>query len=62
MNKDKKLNLSKLNYRILILGIVLITTGYIIMKTGDHTISPIILIIAYCIVIPIALLLPNKKK
>jgi len=62
LKKEKKINLDKRNYIILLIGIGLITIGYLTMKTGDHTISPIILIIAYCVVVPLALLAPSKKK
>ena len=62
MDKEKKSGLTKINYRILIIGIIIITIGYIIMATGDSTISPLLLIISYMIVIPIALLWRKKDE
>ena len=61
MNDNKKLRLGKINYILLIIGILILTTGYVIMGLGDNTISPILLIIAYVVFIPLALLFPNKK-
>ena len=62
MDKEKKSGLTKTNYRILIIGIILITIGYLIMATGDSTISPLLLIISYVIIIPIALLWRKKNE
>ena len=61
MNKDKKIGLEKNNYILLLIGVLIVTLGYTIMRIGENTISPIILIIAYVVVIPLALLLPKKK-
>jgi hypothetical protein len=44
------------------LAVILITVGYIIMSTGDKTLSPIILIISYLVLVPLALVFPFKKK
>jgi len=60
MTKFSKSNLTKTNLIILIVGILLITIGYIILGKGDITISPIILIIGYLVIIPVALLYPTK--
>jgi len=62
MKNSGKSGIQKKNYQILLIGIILITIGYLIMATGESTISPIILIIAYAIIIPIALLYPTKNE
>ena len=61
MNDKNKLRLGKINYILLIIGILILTIGYIIMSFGDHTISPILLIISYIIIIPLSLIFPYKK-
>jgi hypothetical protein len=61
MSKIIKSGLGKTNYRILLIGIILVSLGYIIMATGDRYISPIVLIIAYIVVIPVALLWRSKE-
>ena len=46
----------KKNRFLLILAILFTVAGYVVMGTGDKTISPILLIIAYVILFPAALL------
>ena len=62
MDKEKKSGLTRINFRILVVGIILISIGYLIMGTGDSTISPLLLIIGYVIIIPIALLWRKKHE
>ena len=58
---------SKINYQIFGLGLLIILLGYLIMATGETEsiqsvkIAPIILVIGYCIVIPLAILLKPKN-
>ena len=61
MKQRQNSGITKKNLIILLIAIVLITIGYIIMEQGDAVISPIILIISYVILIPVALLFPTKK-
>ena len=68
MKVDKKIDNSsdwtftKNNYVLFLIGIITICIGYIIMYLGDTTsfqsvkLSPIILIIGYCIIIPASIL------
>ena len=53
---------NKLNVILLAVAILAIVIGYIIMGTGDKTISPIILIIAYVIIFPAAIIAGTKKE
>jgi divalent metal cation (Fe/Co/Zn/Cd) transporter len=64
MKKEQKdrLGLTAGNYILLVVAFILITAGYLIMSGNEITISPILLFIAYVIVIPVALLLRFKKK
>ncbi len=60
-----KLNLTKINYILLIIATLVIVAGYVIMKyagddLGDKTISPIVLTIGYLVLVPLALF--YKKK
>lgn len=52
----------KRNYMILGAGLVLIVLGFILLATGDITISPILLVLGYCVVIPLGMLLPKKSE
>ena len=60
--------LGKMNYTILLIGILVLIIGYIFMSIPDNpddfltrTLSPIILFIGYLIIIPIGLLYKPKK-
>ncbi len=53
---------NKLNVVLLIAAILITIIGYIIMGTGDKTISPILLIIAYVVLFPAAIMAGTKKK
>ena len=67
---DKRLfhswSFDKTNYQLFVLGLAIIIIGYIIMGSGETEslqstkISPIILAIGYCVIIPLAIL--YKKK
>jgi len=51
----------KRNYIFLGIGLFLIIVGFIVMGTGDITISPIMLVLGYCVAIPLGILLPAQK-
>ncbi|MCK5050401.1 MAG: hypothetical protein KAS53_01585 [Candidatus Cloacimonetes bacterium] len=53
---------NKTNVILLIIAIITTVVGYIIMGTGDKTISPILLIIAYVILFPASIIIGTKKK
>ncbi|MBN1949455.1 MAG: hypothetical protein JW784_06895 [Candidatus Cloacimonetes bacterium] len=53
---------NRLNSLLLIVALVLTIAGYIIMGTGDKTISPILLIIAYAVIFPMAIMAGSRKK
>lgn len=56
----------KINYMIIVAGVVVVIIGYLVMMAGDAvnplsvTVAPIILFIGYCIIIPIGII--YKKK
>ncbi len=60
--EDERLHLGKANYLILIVSAIALILGYVIMSYNEITISPILLLIAYAIIIPFALLWHPKKK
>ncbi len=49
------------NYIILAVGVGLIVAGFLFLAMGDITISPFLLVIGYCVIIPIGILLPEDK-
>nr|MDK2850246.1 hypothetical protein [Candidatus Cloacimonadota bacterium] len=60
--QTERFKLTKLNYILLVAGIVVLILGYGIMSLNEITISPIILMVAYLVIIPIALLWNPKQK
>lgn len=60
--EEERLHLGKANYLILIISALVLILGYVIMSFNEITISPIILMVAYAIIIPFALLWHPKKK
>lgn len=61
--------LTRINFLILIFGVIILIVGYIFMAIPDNpdafltrTLSPIILVFAYLIVIPIGLFYKEKKE
>ncbi len=50
------INLSKKNYAIMGAGIVTIVIGFITLASGSITLAPILLVLGYCVLIPVGLL------
>jgi Zn-dependent protease with chaperone function len=61
---SKRFVFNKMSVIFLVAGIVTIALGFIIMGTGDITVSPILLIVSYVVFFPAAILsgLFSKKK
>jgi len=63
----KTLSFDKINYIIFAIGIAVIIAGYFCMATGETysvrslTVAPIILLIGYLVIIPLAILYRKKE-
>ncbi len=55
------IDFGKRNYMILGIGLAVIILGFIFLATGDITLSPILLVLGYCVIIPLGILLPREK-
>ena len=67
--KSLPLSLTARNYQIFAIAILFLVAGYIIMSIGPAegvlslTLAPIILIVVYCVLIPLAIIWkPSNKK
>jgi membrane protein YdbS with pleckstrin-like domain len=60
--KKDRLGLAKANYLLLLVALVIMTAGYIIMGQNEIAVSPIMLVIAYVVVVPLSLIIKFKKK
>lgn len=56
------LGFTKTNYILMALGLGMIIVGYILLAVGDITGAPILLVLGYCAVLPIAILFGRKTK
>lgn len=60
--------LSSTNYKLLALGVVLLAVGYILLAQGpvynplSWTVAPLVLVAAYCVVIPLAIAANATKE
>ncbi len=52
----------KKNYIWFAIGILVIITGYIFLGSGSITIAPILLVLGYCVIIPISIIINGEKK
>ena len=50
------------NYLLFAVGLVTILVGFIALILGDITLAPILLVVGYCVIIPVAILYSGKKK
>jgi hypothetical protein len=56
------------NIRVILLGIAVIVLGYIVMyvsptmSTMALTISPIILLLGYCVIVPVGIMMGARKR
>jgi hypothetical protein len=56
------IDFSRTNYIVLGIGLFLIILGFIFLGFGDITIAPILLVLGYCVAIPLGILLPDRKN
>jgi xanthine/uracil permease len=55
--EEGELRLGKRNFLMLSLGVLLICLGYVRLRQGSITDAPILLVLGYCVVIPLGLVL-----
>ncbi len=67
LNLFESWSFGKINYLIFGIGVLVIIIGYLVMISGETTsfqsvkLAPIILVIGYCVIIPISILYKPKK-
>ncbi len=63
MDKEKeRLRLGKINMLLLVLAAIVLVLAYVIMSFNEISISPVLLLIAYVVIIPVALLWQSRKR
>jgi hypothetical protein len=60
------LELGSRNVLMMVTGIVIITIGYFLLGRGSITAAPLLLVLGYCVVVPLSIILwvkrPNTDK
>lgn len=56
------LGFGRINYILMGAGLIMIIVGYIFLALGDITIAPILLVLGYCGVLPVAILIAGRSK
>jgi Flp pilus assembly protein TadB len=54
--KGEGLPFTRKNYYILLAGLAAIIVGYISLAMGSITLAPILLVLGYCVIVPVAIL------
>ncbi len=68
IKRVESLSLEAINYQIILAGVVVIIAGYFALsaKPWDNpialTVAPILLVLGYCIIIPIGIIYRKKKS
>lgn len=60
--KTDTFSFTKANYWTMFIGLVVIIIGYIALRGGSITLAPILLVLGYCVIIPIGILLRPKHE
>jgi hypothetical protein len=50
------------NYILFAIGLLVIVLGYITLGYGSITLAPILLVLGYCVIIPIAIIISGGKE
>ncbi|MCX6829611.1 MAG: hypothetical protein NT002_10075 [candidate division Zixibacteria bacterium] len=50
------------NYAIFGIGLLVIILGYISLASGSITLAPILLVLGYCVLIPVAIIIDGRRK
>jgi hypothetical protein len=57
---SESLGFGRINYYLMALGLVFIVIGYIALANGSITIAPVLLVLGYCVILPVAILIKDR--
>lgn len=60
IENESRLPFTGKNYAIFAIAMLLIVLGFVFLVTGDISISPFLLVLGYCILIPVAIFAMDK--
>lgn len=53
---------SRKNYILFAIGLLVIVLGYVTLGYGSITLAPILLVLGYCVIIPVAIIINGGKE
>lgn len=56
-NRQDTAPFSTINYILFAVGLIIITAGWFLLRAGHISISPVMLILGYCVIVPVAIIL-----
>jgi uncharacterized membrane protein HdeD (DUF308 family) len=60
--RTKTFAFTRKNYLTFLAGLVVIIAGFIALRMGSITLAPLLLVLGYCVIIPIGILLRPKTS
>ena len=60
--EETKWPYGKKNYIVFALALLVILVGFYTLSTGSITLAPILLVLGYCVLLPIALIIKGKPE
>jgi len=60
--KGEGLPFTRFNYLLFVVGLVTIIIGYIALAQGSITLAPLLLVLGYCVIVPIAILYRGREN
>ena len=59
--QDEKI-FGRRNWLVLGLGLVFIVLGFITLASGSTTLAPILLVLGYCVLLPVGIMIGREKR
>jgi hypothetical protein len=61
-SEGQRLPFSGRNFALIAIAVVFILLGFVVLSTGDITIAPLLLVLGYCVFLPIGILIKPKYR
>ena len=62
MASAPRLPLGKRNWQVIGAGLVVIVAGFVALARGSITLAPFLLVLGYCVLLPVGILLPQPSS
>ncbi len=58
----ERIKFGRMNYLLLLFGVISIAIGYFTLSKGSITLAPILLVLGYCVFIPLGIVARGSKQ